>query len=178
MVPDEANAYVKTFYAGSVTYPAALTFIKLALLFQYLRLFDVGSKRRRFSKGLIIFTSIWGIVFCIPAWVPCLPVPAMWDLSPQSLATRKCWGFLSRDRPQALGFFIAQSVTTTLIDLVIFLLPLHLFFQPGTQRRIRIALLCLFFLGVWFVPCPHTTPPILSTRSPTLPQSYEPPPPY
>ncbi|KAK3339633.1 hypothetical protein B0T25DRAFT_523371 [Lasiosphaeria hispida] len=41
-----------------LTYPLALTFIKLALLFQYLLIFSMGSRRRLFCKWLIGFTSV------------------------------------------------------------------------------------------------------------------------
>jgi len=47
-----------------------------------------------------------------------------------------------------LGFYISHSVTTTLLDLIIFLIPADLFFQPETQKNTRIALLCLFGLGL------------------------------
>lgn len=127
----------------------ALTTIKLALLFQYLRIFGPGSRRRLICKCLIGFITVWGIFFCIPTWVPCLPVKAMWDLSPKSLATRRCWGFASPRLAQTLGFYITQSVTTTALDLAIFLLPLHLFFQSGTEKRTRIALIGLLLLGLW-----------------------------
>jgi hypothetical protein len=73
----------------------------------------------------------------------------MWDLSPKSLATRRCWGFASPHLAESLGFYITQSVTTTALDLAIFLLPLHLFFQSGTERRARIALIGLLLLGLW-----------------------------
>ena len=143
-----ADAF-QIFYIGSVTYPVALTTIKLALLFQYLRLFRKGSRRRLISKYLIVFISVWGVFFCIPTWVPCLPVRAMWDLSPESLATRRCWGFSSSNLAESLGFYITQSITTTALDLAIFILPLHLFFQSGTEKRARVALIGLLLLGLW-----------------------------
>jgi len=121
-------------------------FIKLALLCQYLLIFDMGSRRRQFCKWLIIFTSVWGIFFCLPTWVPCIPISAMWDVTARDA---RCWGFASGDLKQMLGFYITQSVSTTVIDLVIFLLPVHLFFQRGTQRKTRVALLGLFCLGLW-----------------------------
>jgi hypothetical protein len=137
---------LKIFYLGCVTYPLALLFIKLALLFQYLRIFDQDSRRRRYCKWLIGFVSVWGIFYSVPNWVPCLPVASLWDASPTQ--PRHCWGFASPNLSQALGFHISQSVTTTLLDLIIFLLPLHLIFKPKTHRKPRVALICLFGLGL------------------------------
>jgi hypothetical protein len=50
---------------------------------------------------------------------------------------------------ESLGVYVTQSITTTLIDFIIFLLPLHLLFQSGTEKRTRMALLGLFVLGLW-----------------------------
>jgi hypothetical protein len=142
------DLHAQHFYIGSLTYPLALTFIKLALLCQYLLIFNLSSRRRTFCKCLIGFTSIWGLVFTIATWVPCLPISAMWDVSPDGQRAARCWGFASHHLPQMLGFYITQSVTTTAIDLVIFLLPIHLFFQRKTQTKTRVALLGLFCLGL------------------------------
>jgi len=142
--PERVSEFFRHFYIGSLTYPLALTFIKLALLFQYLLIFDLGSRRRVFCKYLIGFVSFWGLFFTIPTWVPCVPVASMWDRT----VNGTCWGFSSRNLGQMLGFYITQSVTTTLLDLVIFLLPIHLFFQRDTQTKTRLALLGLFCLGV------------------------------
>ncbi|KAK3365061.1 hypothetical protein B0T24DRAFT_422036 [Lasiosphaeria ovina] len=141
----DTQSFIKYFYFGGVTYPLALLFIKLALLFQYLRIFDRDSRRHRFCKGFIVFTSIWGLLYLAPFWVPCYPILNMWDFDKPP---PRCWGFASLDKAQAMGFQISQSVSTTLIDLVIFFLPLHLVLRPRTQRTSRIALVLLFTLGL------------------------------
>lgn len=142
---ETTSEFLRHFYIGSLTYPVALTTIKLALLFQYLRMFSLGSRRRLVTKYLIVFTFIWGLFFCIPTWVPCVPISAMWDLTQRGA---KCWGFASPHLHQMLGFYITQSVSTTLIDLIIFLLPIQMFFQRQTQQKTRLALLGLFCLGI------------------------------
>lgn len=145
MTDDETNAFFKVFYAGSVTYPLSLTFIKLAVLAQYLRIFERHSARRRVSKLLIYVTAIWGLIFCLPAWVPCTPPSDMWNVGNPN---RHCWGFASPVIKEALGFYISHSVSTTLLDIIIFLLPMNLFFRFDTHRNTRIALLLLFGLGL------------------------------
>jgi len=145
---DEMFMFLKHFYIGSITYPLILAFIKLALLLQYLRIFSGASKRRLICKWLIgvtSVTSVWGFVYSVPAWVPCYPVASMWDFS---LPSRHCWGYTSRDPAQALGFYISHSVTTTVLDLVIFVLPVGLLFQRRAPKKTRVALMVLFALGL------------------------------
>jgi len=141
----------QVFYVGSVTYPFSLTVIKLAVLFQYLRVFKPGSRRRTASKILILVIAIWGLVYTFLTWVPCAPPSDMWNIAKPG---RHCWAFASPYISEALGFYISHSVTTTVLDFVVFLLPMHLFFQADTQKNTRIALLCLFGLGLVYVSFP------------------------
>jgi hypothetical protein len=162
MTLDEVNAFLKVlshtrpvvsghsnaaqvFYVGTVTYPLSLTFIKLAVLIQYLRIFGPESTRRRIAKVLIIVTAIWGLIYTFLAWVPCTPPSDLWNVGKPN---RHCWGFASPDISEALGFYISHSVSTTLLDLIIFLLPMKLFFQWDTHKNTRRALMCLFALGL------------------------------
>lgn len=69
----------------------------------------------------------------------------MWNVAKPD---RMCWGFASPDLSQALGFYISHSVTTTVLDFVLFLLPMNLYFRFDTHRNSRVALLCLFALGI------------------------------
>ena len=142
---DEMFMFLKHFYIGTISYTLTHAFIKLALLFQYLRILGDNSKRRLLCKWLIGLTSIWGFVYSIPAWVPCYPVASAWDFS---LPSRHCWGYMSRDPAQALGFYISHSVTATVLDLVIFALPVGLLFQRKAPKKTRVALLILFALGL------------------------------
>jgi len=142
---DEMLMFLKHFYIGTISYTLTHAFIKLALLFQYIRIFSDNSKRRLICKWLIGLTSIWGLVYSIPSWVPCYPVASTWDFR---LPSRSCWGYMSRDPAQALGFYISHSVTATVIDLLIFVLPMGLFFQRRATKRTRVALLILFALGL------------------------------
>ena len=162
MTIDEVNAFLRVlshtipavlyhsngaqvFYMGTVSYPLSLTFIKLAVLIQYLRIFGPQSARRRIAKFLIIVTAIWGLIYTFMAWVPCSPPSDLWNVGKPD---RRCWGFASPDISEALGFYISHSVSTTLLDLIIFLLPMKLFFQWDTHKNTRRALLCLFVLGL------------------------------
>src|SRR5262245_52112662 len=53
----------KIIYIGNFGYPLSVTFIKVALLFQYLRMFKDGSKSSLLCKCLIVIITIWGLAF-------------------------------------------------------------------------------------------------------------------
>jgi hypothetical protein len=68
----------------------ALALVKLSLLFQYLRLLDENPDTRQPKTRiaivfLIAATSIWGLVYSILAWVPCIPVEGHWHFSESAL---------------------------------------------------------------------------------------------
>ncbi len=132
-------------YIGSVSYPLSVTFIKLALLFQYLRAFEDSPKSRILCKVMIGISVVWGLVFSVLTFVPCWPVAAYWDFT---VADARCWGLGSRDLLEFMNFFVSQAVTTSFLDLIIFAIPLPLYFKADTQRITRIALLGLFTMGL------------------------------
>ncbi len=65
----------------------------MALLFQYLRVFEPGSRYRLFCKVMIVISSGWGAAFIMLRWVPCFPVSNYWEVS---VKNRHCWGFGSQ----------------------------------------------------------------------------------
>ena len=135
----------KVIYTANFGYPLSVIFIKVALLFQYLRIFQVGSKRRLTCKVLIGIVSIWGLIFCLFRWIPCIPLAAYWDMK---LTDAKCWGYGSRNWNEFGTIFVSQAVSTCLLDFIDFFLPVRLYFTPGTQKETRVALLCLFAMGL------------------------------
>lgn len=73
----------------------ALALVKLSLLFQYLRLLDENPETKQPRTKitiifLIVITSIWGVVYSILAWVPCIPVEGHWHFD--ETATRYGYG--------------------------------------------------------------------------------------
>ena len=65
----------------------------MALLFQYLRVFEPGSRYRLFCKVMIVISAGWGAAFIMLRWVPCFPVSNYWEVS---VKNRHCWGFGSQ----------------------------------------------------------------------------------
>lgn len=61
---------LKTFYVANGIYPASTAFIKLAILFQYLRVLERDSKMRKLTVRVIVVVFLWGVVFTTLAFVP------------------------------------------------------------------------------------------------------------
>lgn len=135
-------------YIATATYPISSTFIKLALLMQYLRVLE-GRATRILCKAMIILTIMAGVGFGVVTWFACIPTAAFWDMGLKATAT--CWGFGSVKWANFRPALLSQVITTALMDLIVFLIPVRLYFQPGTPRATRLSLLGLFFLGISYV---------------------------
>ncbi len=127
------------------------TFIKIALLLQYLRVFTDGVRIRLFCKAMLVVTVLSGITFGVCSWFPCIPVSSFWDFS----VSGHCWGFGSRDQIEFMRIMVTQVVTTAVFDLIILLIPTWLFWQPETVRTTRLTLFGLFIIGVAYVDRSH-----------------------
>ncbi|KAK3344508.1 hypothetical protein B0T25DRAFT_585273 [Lasiosphaeria hispida] len=141
----EIEKLIKIMYIGNFPYPLSAALFKLALLFQYLRIFEPRSKQSLLCKCLAIVVFVWGLIFAAITWVPCVPLAAFWDFS---ITDARCWGFGSHDIDEFMRYFVGQAITTALLDFIIFVIPAHLYFKPATEKKTRVALLCLFGLGL------------------------------
>ena len=137
-------------YIGSASYPLSVTCIKLALLFQYLRIFAERPGYRLLCRAMLVISAIWGIAFAIPSWIPCWPIATYWDFSIDG----RCWGFGSRNITEFMKVFVSQAITTAVLDFIVFIIPAHLYFQPDTNRATRWSLVGLFVLGLTYVSLP------------------------
>lgn len=138
--------FIRTFYIANGTYPMCSTFIKLALLFQYLRLFKKGARLRIISIITIIVVCLWGLAFTFLSWVPCLPIRAYWDWQiPDTQVTR--YGFGSHEVDTFVATYLTHAATNVALDLIIFTIPIPIYMEKGIQTRTRWALCGLFVLG-------------------------------
>lgn len=122
--------------------------IKLALLFQCLRVFGAGTRTRAFCKFMIAISAAWGATFMILRWVPCSPVDTYWNFSAEDV---RCWGFGSRNPLPFMRVFVAQAVSTAVLDFIVFAIPIQLCFKPETRMNTRLCLLGLFVFGFLYV---------------------------
>lgn len=143
----ETNQCQQFLYMSTVPYPLSVAFTKLAILFQYLRIFQTSSTYRLVCKTLIIIVALWGCVYSVMIWVPCIPVAAYWDLS---ITDAKCYGFSGRQLREFMDYFVSQVVSSSVLDFIVFLLPIRLYFRPNTKGHVHLSLLCFFALGLWY----------------------------
>lgn len=156
----------------------ALALVKLSLLFQYLRLLDENPdtkqpKTRIAIIFLIVVTSIWGVVYSILAWVPCIPVEGHWHFDES--ATRYGYGsdevstFVATcmympvlyPAPQVPpgAWFLDNSLThediihgacNMIIDIAVLAIPVFsrsMWVTADEEMKSRIAMIGLYILG-------------------------------
>jgi hypothetical protein len=131
------------FYVANATYAMSTAFVKLALLFQYLRLFKNDPRIRWLCIGLSVFTSLWGFAYSFMAWFPCFPIQGYWTWTLQS----HCYGYGSLNANTFFGTYSSASLINMLLDIIILIIPIPLYFRKDTQQRTKLGLLGLLFMG-------------------------------
>ncbi|KAI1765667.1 hypothetical protein GGR53DRAFT_465140 [Hypoxylon sp. FL1150] len=138
----EIMSYLKVFYVINASYTMSTTLIKLSLLFQYLRVFPSGIMRK-ICITMIIVVAIWGVVYSFMGWVPCFPVSGYWNMTEKAA----CYGFGSRNANKFFVTYIAHTSFNTILDMIVFAIPVPLYFQKGTVRRTKLGLIGLIMMG-------------------------------
>ncbi|KAI0136474.1 hypothetical protein BJ170DRAFT_13574 [Xylariales sp. AK1849] len=141
--PDQMENFMATFYVMNAAYNTATTFIKLALLFQYLRVYGRGHIMYKVTLFMIIFVGLWGFSYSFIAWVPCVPVRSFWEAPPDA----RCWGYGSSIPSQFTATFESHTTFNMILDLIILTIPLPLLFKEGTAFKQRLRILALLFIG-------------------------------
>ena len=123
---------------------ASTSFMKLSLLFQYLRIAETGQLMRQFCWLLIFMVAAWGTAFSIMAFFPCFPVHKYWDL--QTRGT--CYGFgITYDRT----IFVIHTAVNMVFDLVVLAIPIPIYFKRNTPLRAKLGMIALLMLGSMYV---------------------------
>ncbi|KAI0844270.1 hypothetical protein F5Y00DRAFT_256147 [Daldinia vernicosa] len=138
----DIQSYLKVFYVTNASYNMSTTLIKMSLLFQYLRVYHSGSLRTTCIVMLII-VSIWGAAYTFMGWVPCFPVSGYWKMG----IGAKCYGFGSTNANEVFKTYIAHTSVNTILDMIVFAIPVPLYFRPGTARRTKLGLVGLIIMG-------------------------------
>ncbi|KAH7394995.1 hypothetical protein DE146DRAFT_67684 [Phaeosphaeria sp. MPI-PUGE-AT-0046c] len=141
---DNLEVTMVWFYVANVSYIMTAVFVKLSLLFQYLRLFHEGY-RRIATIVLLTLVTLWGCAFAFMAWFPCFPVSGFWDK--RRVPPAKCYGFGYRTLDEAKNTLFAFSGSNMILDVAIFLVPLTEFLKPGLNRKQALAMTGLFTFG-------------------------------
>ncbi|WYZ35775.1 hypothetical protein EsH8_X_000422 [Colletotrichum jinshuiense] len=144
LTPAQLVTYLKIFYICNGTLPVSTCFIKMAILLQYLRIFEKGSKSRTLTHILLVVNVMWGIAYTFLAWVPCIPVAAYWDWT---IPDRGRWAYGTQTAEVLIRTYESHATSNMILDFVIFAIPLPLYFNNKANRKSRKGVLGLFILG-------------------------------
>ncbi|KAJ1323538.1 hypothetical protein MN608_10782 [Microdochium nivale] len=138
------SQFMLHFYIINASYATSTAIIKIALLLQYLRIFQRGTKIYNFTVLVLVFTALWGLVYSVLAWVPCRRPSKYWSLS----LDETCYGFGSTDASQLVATYESHTGINMALDLILLAIPLRLFWtDAGATRAQRLRLLGIFSLG-------------------------------
>jgi hypothetical protein len=140
--------YLKLFYVLNINLNLAAAFIKLSLLFQFLRIFKKGTWPYRASLIGIVFVTLWGITFVLLSLFPCTVISDAWDIFARNA---HCWGYASQDPDLFTATFVSHNLINTLFDIYITAIPFQLYFQPDVTLRTRMGLMVLLMMGATYV---------------------------
>ncbi|KAK1948910.1 hypothetical protein LY78DRAFT_697970 [Colletotrichum sublineola] len=140
----EVQSYLRTFYVANASYQTSTAFIKISLLFQYLRIYDQPSFTRTACICSIVLVTMWAIPYTIFSWVPCVPVQAYWDWS----IPAKRWAYGSLDANIFSATYESHAATNIALDLLVLLLPVPVYFRPNAPLKSRLGLLALLSIGI------------------------------
>ncbi|KAF2205381.1 hypothetical protein GQ43DRAFT_477437 [Delitschia confertaspora ATCC 74209] len=139
--------FFKYVFASNLTYATSTTFIKLAILFQYLRLFDMRSPAaRRITLGMIGVVSVWGLTFSLLILLSCIPIQKNWDIMRQG----KCRAFGVKgvaEGNELFASFAAHAGSNMLLDIVIWVLPIPFLRSLRMGGKTRVGMITLFIMG-------------------------------
>lgn len=140
----EFETYLQLFYILNINLNLATTFIKLSLLFQFLRLFDKGTWPYRASTIGIVLVTLWGLTFTTLSIFPCTNISDAWNIFSRDA---RCWGYGSQDPDWFTATLVSHNLINTLFDIYITAIPLQLYFQPDVTARTRLGLMVLLLMG-------------------------------
>lgn len=126
---------LKLMVAYAIIYTFCISFIKLSVLFFYLRVF-VNDRFRVVTFSIIGVVTAWTCANVLLLFLICRPFAANYDLSIEG----QCG-----DRPTA---FIAIGAFNIITDVVILVLPIPTIWSLRAQKKWKIGLTAIFLLGL------------------------------
>lgn len=117
--------------------------VKLSLLAQYLRAFQVPAMRLA-CKLLLVLVAVWGAIYSFIAWFPCFPPSGFWDFE----HSNACYGYGSPDPMHVYQTTVSATASNMAFDVITWALPIHLLTETSTKRTTKRALILLLCLGL------------------------------
>jgi hypothetical protein len=138
------RTYLELFYVLNINLNLSAAFIKLSLLFQFLRMFDKGTWAHKASIAGILLVTAWGLAFVLIAVFPCSYIPDAWNVLSRDA---HCWGYASQNPDLFTATFVSHNLINTVFDIYITVIPFQLYFQPDVTLRQRLGLMVLLLMG-------------------------------
>ncbi|KAK8109429.1 hypothetical protein PG999_007566 [Apiospora kogelbergensis] len=140
---EDRITYLKFFYVANVTYCMSTAFVKLSLLFQYLRIFESGGMRM-LCKVVMVITAAWGLAYSFMAIVPCFPIQKYWTLT----LPGSCYAFGSLVPSVFYATYASSAAINMTLDIVVLCIPIPVYFGANTPFRSKMGLIGLFCMGI------------------------------
>jgi hypothetical protein len=143
---------VQHIYSTNVAYCTSATFIKLSILYQYLRLFSETAPSttcaryrlaRRLTWVLVVLSSVWGVAFVLLAAFSCSPIAKNWNAT----LPGRCVGWGTKDPDEFFAMFLGHSISNLVLDIVVLLLPVPFLSMLRIGGKSKAGLITLFSLG-------------------------------
>lgn len=126
---------MKAFYSSIVIYNVSMCLVKISILLQYRRLFNVRMTQLATFYG-ILFLSAWAVTISFLLTLVCIPVAKFWD----NTIPGRCLDSLS------IWYVMAGCNLAT--DFATLLLPLPVIKSLQMPRKQKIMLSAVFGLGL------------------------------
>jgi hypothetical protein len=143
LTPPEIRNFLICHYLLGASYVGSTAYIKISLLFQYLRIFERGTNIYRITQLTLVVIGLWGFVFIFMNWFSCFPSPAaFWN------GTNKgCYASFSPDVKIAVRTIEAQGGSNAAWDIIVLAIAFRLLFEKNGPVN-RKGLLVLLSMGV------------------------------
>ncbi|KND87130.1 hypothetical protein TOPH_08210 [Tolypocladium ophioglossoides CBS 100239] len=137
MPPENIYNFGLAQYIGAPFYVLGIWGFKTSLLLSYLRFIPIqGYRIAIIVIGVVVAVAHIGFI-CSFLFL-CTPIAKQWDLS---ITDRHCG--------EGVSFYLTFSALTIIFDMIVFVLPFPVLVKSNIQLRRKIALLCLFALGIF-----------------------------
>lgn len=123
-------------YICIVLWPCTIFFIKMSILFLYLRVFPLRTFRAIVYISMGVLTISFLILLPMAIW-QCRPIRAIWD---QNINNPHCLSISN--------IAYANAAVNIATEIMIFVLPLLALRKLHVPRKKKIALFCIFGVGV------------------------------
>ncbi|KAL6703898.1 hypothetical protein ACN47E_008934 [Coniothyrium glycines] len=127
--------------AQNAVYQALVGLIKTSMLAQYYLFAPLGTPKR-VVFWLTTFVILFTLFTTFAAIFQCIPIEAAWDLDN---FPRGCWNMMG------MNFF--TSSVNTMLDVVIFILPLPTILSLQMERKKKVTLVVAFSVGLLAIAC-------------------------